>query len=193
MNRKIIMTALLTIATVAWGQEQPELPDPAYEPTQLPAAAAEIPAEVETPAHAEQQPMVVGAEAARLNTMGISVGISINKPLLNITVHGTYAPIRHLFLEAGCDVGSFSMSLFARAGFFMPFTDNIGWYIGAGGGYMAGKYIFDFDDKAPPVSIFAADFIVGLNAAGFDMSYTVRTNFDSLSSKLLIGYSYRFK
>ena len=183
----------------------------------LPAQPAQTaqpvePEQPQRPARAERQPReprqpgIVEPEAdraARLNTLGVSVGSSFSDPWLMITIHGTYAPLRHLFLEAGCDFGFisdathedmenyYSVYLFTHAGFFNQ-KGRDGWYIGAGGGYMFGEYAFAWGKT--PLSVFAADLIVGLNVAGFvDMSYTIRTNFVSLSHKLSIGYTYRFK
>ena len=146
-------------------------------------------------------------EQPRLNTLGASAGTAFADPLIIITIHGTYAPLRHLFLEAGVDLGLvsaygdvaayYSMYPFAHIGWFVPFADRSGWYIGAGAGYMFGAYTFfdeyTYDRAETPVSVFALDFVTGLTIGGFDISYTLRTNFGSVGNKISIGYTYRFK
>jgi TolB-like protein len=141
--------------------------------------------------------------AARLNTVGVSVGSFFTDPLVIATVRGTFAPLRHLYTELGCDVGLvskyddvesyWSIYPFAHIGYFLPFGDKGGWYIGAGAGYMMGTYRFE---KGEPVNvnIFAADLTTGINIRNFlDISYTLRTNFGSVSNKVSVGYTYRFK
>ena len=176
------------------------------------------PEQPQRPARAERQPReprqpgIVEPEAdraARLNMLGVSLGIAVpGDPGFMITIRGTYAPLRHLFLEAGCDFGFvsdftsvdvyYSVNLFTHAGFFKPITNNkegvpnSGWYIGGGGGYMFGEYTFAWGKM--PLSVFAADLIIGLNLGGFiDLSYTLRTDFRSANNKFSLGYTYRFK
>jgi hypothetical protein len=44
------------------------------------------------------------------------------------------------------------------------------------------------------VNTFAMSFTVGVNLIdAFDISYTLRTNFENASNKISIGYTYRFK
>jgi len=137
----------------------------------------------------------------RLHTLGVSVGTSFIDPAIIATVHGTYSPVRNMFLELGLDAGFvsiyddvqsyYSIYPFARVGFFAPFRNKGGWYIGAGGGYMIGEYTF-YGEKVP-VGVFAADFVTGFNLwNAVDISYSIRTNFGSLSHKLSAGYVYRF-
>ena len=156
-------------------------------------------------ARTPREPKVVDPEtdkAARLNTIGVSVGTSFADPLIIATVRGTFAPGRNWFLEAGCDLGVvsiyndvqgyYSAYPFVHTGFFMPFKGKGGWYAGAGGGFMLGEYTFA--GGKVPVSVFAADIIAGVNIGNFlDISYTLRTNFGSASNKVAVGYTYRFK
>jgi len=149
-------------------------------------------------------------DRAMLNTLGISMGSSISDPVIIITIRGTYAPIRNLFLEAGCDFGFvsslktygvisysaekyYSMYLFVHTGLFLPFRRKGGWYIGIGGGYMGGEYTFKYAESKVAVSVFAVDVISGFNIGNFlDISYTARTDFGSFNNKISIGYTYRF-
>jgi len=151
-------------------------------------------------AESRQKPI----DRARLNTIGVSAGSSFIDPVVIATVRGTIAPTRYWFIEAGLDIGLvsiykdvesyFSLYPFVHTGFFVPFRNRGGLYIGAGAGFMTGQYAF-FYGKAP-VNTFAADFIAGINIVNsLDISYTLRTNFDitsPISNKLSIGYVYRF-
>lgn len=145
---------------------------------------------------------------ARLNSLGISTGSSFATPALIGTLHGTFAPLPYLFLEIGVDAGLlyagekeaasytldnyYSLYPFAHAGYFMPFAQKSGWYIGAGGGYMLSEYAFS--DGTAQIQTFALDLTAGINIFGFiDISYTLRTNFEGFSNKLSAGYVYRFK
>jgi hypothetical protein len=138
---------------------------------------------------------------ARLNTIGISVGSSFAAPFVIISAHGTIAPIRHAFLEIGFDFGLlsgdldvsfYSMYPFAHLAFFLPFSENVGSYIGAGAGYMMVRYTFPEGEYSE--NIFAADIVAGFNILDmFDISYTLRTNFSGISNKISVGLTYRFK
>jgi hypothetical protein len=138
-------------------------------------------------------------------SVGASVGTSFNDPLIIATVHGTIAPLRHMFVELGCDVGFVSMFdnvdvyysvyPFVHVGYFRPFAAKGGWYLGTGGGYMIKEYTFSERSEKPQTDYtFAADLIGGVNIGNFfDISYTLRTNFNSVSHKLSVGFVYRFK
>jgi TolB-like protein len=148
-----------------------------------------------------RQPRVSDPEMALLNTLGISLGTSFSDPRLMITIRGTYAPVQKLFLEGGCDFGFlsdyanaeyYSVYLFTHVGLYLPDTPKGGWYIGTGGSYMFGEYAFSSGKIS--LNIFAVDFITGFNMGNIiDLSYTVRTNFSSISHKLSMGYTYRFR
>ena len=139
--------------------------------------------------------------SARLNTLGFSLGTSFADPAFIATVRGAVALGRYWFLELGLDLGLgstysqvqtyYSVYPFTHIEVFAPFNGKGGWYIGAGAGYMAGKYTFASGET--PVGVFAADFISGFNFGNiFDISYTVRTNFSSASNKLSLGFVKRF-
>jgi TolB-like protein len=140
-------------------------------------------------------------KAARLWTLGVSVGSSFATPWIIATVHGTIAPFKYSFLELGCDIGwissmenavYYSLYPFAHYSLFLPIGNNSGWYIGAGGGWMYGSYTVD--DLKIPVSSGALHFTTGFNILNFiDVSYTLRTNFKSVNHKASVGFVYRFK
>jgi len=151
-------------------------------------------------------------DPANLWTVGASIGTSFAPPWFIGTIHGTIAPIKHTFLELGCDIGLVSASSdvksyysiypFAHIAYFMPFTDinflpldKGGWYAGAGAGYMMAYYKFDEGDIWK--RIIAADIIAGVNLFNFlDISYTLRAapweSITSVSHKISVGYVYRF-
>jgi len=144
------------------------------------------------------------AGTARLNTLGVSLGSSFADPLLIVSVHGTFSPLRNLFLGFGFDIGMisgledaesyYSLYPFARVGYFLPFKGKGGWYAGAGVGYMMGKYTFTGGIIPVSVNVFAVEFATGINLWNMlDVSYTLRTDFKSASNKVTAGYTYRFK
>jgi len=151
---------------------------------------------------------------AKLNTAGLSIGFTFGTPVLVGTLHGTYSPLRYLFIEAGLDLGFIydgekdyglftlddyiSLYPFAHIGLFLPFSGKSGWYIGAGCGYMYSHYTFS--DGTTDSKAFALDVLTGFNILDIiDISYTFRFNtsssgfWDMGSQKLSIGYVYRFK
>ncbi|MDR0443671.1 MAG: hypothetical protein LBH44_09715 [Treponema sp.] len=96
------------------------------------------------------------------------------------------------------DVDYYSLHPFAHCCFFMPFAlsgrrdAKNGWYIGAGGGYMTAE--LDYPEGKVLFNLFAFDltsgFIIGNT---FDISYTMRTNFELVTNKFAVGYVYRFR
>ncbi|MDR0503306.1 MAG: caspase family protein [Treponema sp.] len=141
-------------------------------------------------------------DPARYKTLGFSAGTSFADPVLVATVHGTIAPARNIFIELGLDIGFvsmyedvksyFSVYPFTRLGYFAPFRNRGGWYIGAGAGFMTGNYTFDYGEA--PVRAFAADVVTGFNFLDIlNISYSLKTDFGSASSKLAFGIVKRFK
>jgi len=147
----------------------------------------------------ERQP--IAPEAARLNTIGASVGSSFAAPWVVGTVEGTIAPWKYSFFGLGMDVGLVSgapdlehltLYPFARYALFVPFDNTIGWYAGAGAGYMYTSYALAGEGEASEGSI-VADFSTGFILGGITVSYSIRTDFNSASNKFAVGYLYRFK
>ena len=141
-------------------------------------------------------------DPAKFWSIGLSAGTSFAAPWAIGTVHGTIAPFRNSFFELGFDYGMisrvadieqyYSMYPFIHAAFFLPFKKSGGWYAGAGGGYMYGKYTFPEGDI--PVNIFAVDAVTGINIGNMlDVSYTARSSFKSMNHKVAVGCTYRFK
>jgi len=134
-------------------------------------------------------------------TLGASAGTSFAPPWLIGTVHTTLAPLRYSFFEIGVDFGMgsgepeakyYSLYPFAHYVLFLPFAEKGGWYTGLGAGFMIVSYTFpegDYSDQ-----IFATDMIIGFNIGNiFDISYTLRTNFNNASNKISVGFVHRFK
>jgi len=148
-------------------------------------------------------------DTSKFWSLGFSVGTSFNDPWLSCTLHGTVAPLKYSFLEIGLEFGFlsniegvtnyYSLYPFIHYAFFLPFNSSFsnkgikgGWYIGTGGGYVIANY--QIDDMSFTNRSFSMDFITGILLFDFlDISYTLRTNFEWASSKLSLGYSYRFK
>ena len=136
-------------------------------------------------------------------SVGASVGSCFFDPWLVGTVRGTIAPIKYSFFNIGVDMGFvsgtadvekfFSFYPFAHVAFFYPMiADKIGVYAGAGGGFMWASYSFT---KEGDTSLYAGamDVIAGMNFFNMiDISYTLRTNFKVPTSKVSLGYTYRF-
>ena len=173
-------------------------PEPALPPGPQPQAASEPGPEPE-PGIEETTP---SRGSPRFNTLGISVGTTFSDPMIVASVHGTYSPVRNFYAELGCDIGFvsqyndvksyYSVYPFAHLGFFMPFRGKGGFFTGAGCGYMFCKYTFE-SGKAD-VDVFAADLTAGVNIFDmFNIFYTFRTDFGSVSQKLSVSYVYRFK
>ena len=177
----------------------PEPPNPARE------AAIVKPSPMPLPAPAPAKPKTPKREndsrAFRLNTVGLSLGSSFAAPVGISTLRGTFSPARYSFAEIGVDVGIgsgrtdieyTSILPYAHYAFFMPFAEKGGLYAGAGGGYMFSFYNFPEGDFS--INTFAASFTAGVNLLdAIDISYTLRTDFATISNKLSVGWVYRFK
>ena len=153
----------------------------------------------------EREPL--SPEAARLNSIGVSLGSTFSAPMLAATLRGTFAPTRFSFLEAGVDIGMlsgvedagyFSAYPFIHYNLFLPFgvlpsgKNMGGWYAGIGAGWMIGRYTLPEDTV--PVNIFAFDVVTGFVLWNFlDISYTLRTDFNGFNHKASVGYVYRFR
>jgi hypothetical protein len=147
--------------------------------------------------------------AARLKSIGVSVGTSLASPLIIGTVRVTMPPTRNMFIELGFDYGAFttldadyeSIYPYAHFAYFKPFARKGGWYLSGGMGYMMQTYSFKEydlysweDNKKEKVNVFAVDIGAGLVLWNFlDLSYTIRTDFSTANHKISLGYIYRFK
>jgi hypothetical protein len=154
---------------------------------------------IERPAPAQQGKQ---RDPARFWTIGISGGSAFTVPWVIGTVHATLAPIRYMFLEIGCDIGLLALddrvdsyySLYPYANFaaFVPFGGRGGFFIGAGAGYMMAHYSFP-EGEHPPINMLAFNGVIGVNLGNFfNISYTLRTDFNRVSNKASVGFTYRF-
>ena len=173
----------------------------------------EMPAQERQAARPGTAPYAPGAAPAKdsnaqLWTVGASLGSAFSAPWLIGTVRGTIAPLPYSFLELGFDAGLvsgavgvsyFSIYPYAHYALYLPFDLPLGrqgisggWYIGAGGGYIAGEV--DYRGDAVALGYFAASATTGLNISGFlDISYSIHTNFTGVGNKFSVGYCYRFE
>ena len=170
------------------------------------------PARPETPQRKKPEP----EPAARLNSLGISLGTAFAAPLVAGTVRWTFAPANFWFFEFGMDMGFgttieyadyFSLYPYIHYNVFAPFKSSGayrkgGWYFGMGVGYQFSQYTFDtatleyyyLAGEKAMFSTFAVDAVTGFNIAdAIDISYTLKTNFRSVNNKLSVGYTLRFK
>ena len=168
-----------------------------YDPTAAYVPGSARPAPLPSPASATKSP---SGNFARLWTVGASVGTALADPRLVATVRGTIAPVSHLFIEPGLDIGLisgdreagyFHIYPYVHAAFYYPFGRS-GVYACAGGGYLIGRY--NFPEGKEPVNTFIIDAAVGGNILSIiDVSYTFKTNFKNIGHKVSLGYTYRFK
>jgi len=134
------------------------------------------------------------------NTIGFSVGSAFIDPLIIATLHGSYAPIRNMFIETGFEFGFLSIhddvdSMYClypylNVGYFLPLSDSLGAFASIGGGLIMSTYNFSFGKDA--FNIFAMNITAGVNL--FEMlniSYCLKTSFSGVSHKLAVGYVYR--
>jgi len=145
-------------------------------------------------------------EASHFWSVGASAGTSFADPWVIGTVHATIAPFPFSFLQIGFDTGFisgietvtgyYSLYPFAHYVFFMPLPakGNMfkgGLFAGAGFGFMVDEY--RIDDWSRNRSFLAADVTAGVNIADMiNVSYSLRTDFNSVSNKVAMGYTYRY-
>ena len=168
-----------------------------YDPTAAYVPGSARPTPLPSPGAAGKSP---SGNLARLWTVGASVGSALADPRLVATVRGTIAPVPHLFIEPGIDIGLlsgdretgyFHVYPYVHAAYYYPFGRS-GIYAGAGGGYLIGRY--NFPEGKEPVNTFIIDATVGGNIFSIiDVSYTFKTNFKNIGHKVSVGYTYRFK
>ena len=138
----------------------------------------------------------------RFNSLAFSAGTSFTDPLLIGTMNMTFAFTSFIYGEIGFDIGFFSVQSdvndyfsiypFLNIGVFLPFQGKGGFFAGAGGGFMVGSYKFDYGSAS--VTVLAANFFAGFNIGNvFNISYTLRTNFNSVSHKFSLGYVIRIE
>jgi hypothetical protein len=141
-------------------------------------------------------------------SMGLSLGSTFATPGLTLSPNITIPIVQVAYLDIGCDFGFFSnvdyikdLSYnsyypYIRVSAFIPFDDynpgnKFGFHIGAGYGCMIADYRFgDYDNRAV---VNAFDIAMGfLLINTFDISYSIRTNFEGVNHKLSVGLVYRF-
>ena len=140
-------------------------------------------------------------DPARFWSIGINAGTSFAAPWLIGTINVTLAPFRYSFFEIGFDYGLisgnpdaekyYSLYPFAHYALFLPINKAVNFFLGAGGGYMIGEYTFP--EETIKVNIFAFDVTAGINLWNLlNVSYTLRTDLNSLNNKISLGVIYRF-
>ncbi|MCL2193818.1 MAG: penicillin-binding protein activator LpoB [Treponema sp.] len=146
-------------------------------------------------------------DPSRFWSLGASVGTFFADPWLAATIQATLAPLGHSFVRVGCEFGFisgttgadyFSVFPFAHIAFFLPFDDlpipfaRGGWHISAGGGLKIEEY--RFAHFVLTRRVFMADFVTGFVVGDMlDISYTLRTDFSSISNRVSVGFTHRFQ
>jgi len=201
LNPKPIETAPQPVET-AIAQPVPA-PQPAPAQPVQPARPAPPAAPVQPVQPDKPEKVRVPAEdkAAKLWSVGASVGTTFSAPWFVGTVSGTLAPFKNSFLDVGVDIGLvsglsnvdyYSFYPFIHYAVFVPFNETGGWYAGAGVGYMLATYQL-LGSSEINENIFAVDFSTGVIIINmFNISYTLRTDFASASNKISVGYIKRF-
>jgi len=134
------------------------------------------------------------------NTIGFSIGTAFIDPLIIATLHGTYAPMRNLYIEAGFEFGFLSiyddvesfycLYPYLNLGYFIPFSEKGGVFAGIGCGLMMANYTFSHIKK--DMGFFAMNFFAGVNLWDMlNITYTFKTTFSEVSHKVGVGYVYR--
>jgi len=145
------------------------------------------------------------ALSAKFNTFGISVGSAFIDPVVIIilSLHGSISSpsFQNLFLEIGCDFGFisiyedvdsyFSIYPYFHLGYFIPFDERAGLFLGVGYGYMRSKYSLEFEDGS--VRKFRANYTAGIKLfRSIIVSYTLRRDKTSASNKVALGFVFNY-
>jgi hypothetical protein len=151
-------------------------------------------------ARREQEDRELARILSHFHSVGFSIGTAFSPPWFIGTIHGTIAPFRYSFFEFGIDlglvsgdeeVGYYSLYPFVRYAMFMPFRNAGGWYIGGGGGYL--HAIYKIYEQDIPVKLFALDLVTGFIILDMiNISWSVRTDFQTVGNKFSVGYVKRF-
>jgi len=139
-------------------------------------------------------------QSSRFNSIGYSIGTSFINPLLIGTINLTIAPMNSIFLDFGFEIGAFSIYSdvesynsiypFFNAGIFHPFEEKGGFFFSMGIGYLLGNCTFEYGSVS--LNLFAYNFTAGVNIGNvINVSYTLKTDFNSVGSKFSIGYVFR--
>jgi len=171
-------------------------PAPTPQPAPLP------PATPIQPVQPDKERDGAADKAARLSTLGVSVGSTFSVPWFVGTVNVTLAPFMYTFFDLGVDFGLasgyadvnyYSFYPFAHYAFFVPYKDAGGWYAGAGAGYMMATYQSS-EGGSFMENTFAADLTTGVIIKNvFTISYTLRTDFKTASNKVAVGFVKRMR
>jgi len=171
-----------------------------YRPAAGLAAAAEE--EIEESDEPRRIQRLKSDNSPRYNSFNLSLGTSFTEPLVIGTLNICVAAADNLFIEGGFDIGFMSIHKnvkqyltiypFLNLGVFLPFSGKGGFLFGAGGGYMQGNSKNDYESGG--ISYFAANFFAGFNIGNvFHITYTIRTDFNFVGSKLSFGYVIRLE
>jgi hypothetical protein len=147
----------------------------------------------------------------RFFSIGAQAGTWFTAPWIVLAPRLTFSIFPYTFFDIACDAGIlhgyeqkvdydsryFSLYPSAHFNFFVPFS-FIGWYIGAGAGWLYAYYGGDTD--ASTVSLWALDatsgFYLGAEHHYFNIAYTFRTDirmdFERINHKASVGYTFRF-
>ena len=149
----------------------------------------------------------------RFLSIGVQAGTCFTAPWIVFSPRFTFSIFPYTLFDIACDVGVlhgyeqkadyeskyFSLYPAMHLNFFAPFPERLGgWYIGAGAGWLYAYYGNDTDTLS--VSLWAFDATGGLHLGKghhyFNIAYTFRTDirmdFDRVSHKASVGYTFRF-
>jgi len=122
--------------------------------------------------------------------------------LAGFTVQAILASLGNSFVRVGCAVlfgtsvshdnfSSVSINPFAHYAFFLPIGDRGGWYAGAGGSFM--RTTFETWEGSGSRTFPALDLTSGFWLGWFSVSYTLRTDFSTISDIISVGFTHRFR
>jgi hypothetical protein len=160
------------------------------------------------------------SDTSRFTSLGTAIGTTAGynsapvTPTFLVSTRLTVSPFSWSYFEIGSDfglehgeMGVKNVEYLSIAPYlhFNLFVGDIswgwlrGWYAGFGGGASFSQYTYPSESGIDPVTVNTpvADILVGkvwqvFPHSGFDLRYTVKTNFDHIDHRFTLGYVYRF-
>jgi hypothetical protein len=147
--------------------------------------------------------------SSRFYSVGAAVGTAFVTPAFLVSARLTLSPFRSNFFELGSDFGLahggtniggveyFSIAPYLHFNLFAA-GERGGVYAGFGGGASFSQYTYPSESHIDPVTVSTpvVDFLIGgfgvFPHSGFDLRYTIKTNFTGVDHRLTLGYIYRF-
>lgn len=151
------------------------------------------------------------SDTGRLNSLGVAAGTTGGgvTPVFLVSPKLTFSPFSYSFVELGADLGLahgerdvqgveyFSIAPYMHFNLYAV-EKYVGAYVGAGGGASFSRYDYPSESGVDPVTVLTPVFDVNVGFlamfphSGFDLRYTIKTNFEGTDHRFTLGYVYRF-